>query len=145
MSQDFSSSTWFTFLSNCSNFSCWMSNIFIFFIFCVGVLILSLDKDTYEQLGLTGKPSAFQKKHRFSKYNITVREFMLVIALYKKLFCIHYHILHFYILFLFSYCVHSLKFLTYFVWQEMNVWWSSPLFARIIFGVDSKDWLSNIV
>ncbi|XP_020623915.1 ribonuclease P protein subunit p40-like [Orbicella faveolata] len=30
-----------------------------------GVLILSLDKDTYEQLGLTGKPSAFQKKHRF--------------------------------------------------------------------------------
>ncbi|XP_068697129.1 ribonuclease P protein subunit p40-like isoform X1 [Montipora foliosa] len=30
-----------------------------------GMLILSLDKDTYEQLGLTGKPSAFQKKQRF--------------------------------------------------------------------------------
>ena len=47
----------------------------------VGVLILSLDKDTYEQLGLTGKPSAFQKKHKFSKYNITVGHFMLVIVL----------------------------------------------------------------
>lgn len=31
-----------------------------------GVLILSLDKDMYEQLGLTGKPSVFQKKHRFN-------------------------------------------------------------------------------
>ncbi|XP_067055757.1 ribonuclease P protein subunit p40-like isoform X1 [Acropora muricata] len=30
-----------------------------------GTLILSLNKDTYEQLGLTGKPSAFQKKQRF--------------------------------------------------------------------------------
>jgi len=47
-----------------------------------GVLILSLDKDTYEQLGLTGKPSAFQKKHRFSKCNIdiTITEIMLVIC-----------------------------------------------------------------
>ncbi|KAK2553097.1 Ribonuclease P protein subunit p40 [Acropora cervicornis] len=32
-----------------------------------GTLILSLNKDTYEQLGLTGKPSAFQKKQRFRR------------------------------------------------------------------------------
>lgn len=44
-----------------------MSNTLIFY---VGILILSLDKDTYEKLGLTGKPSAFQKQHKFSKYNI---------------------------------------------------------------------------
>ena len=39
-----------------------------FYFYFLGVLILSLDKDTYELLGLTGKASAFQKKHRFSEY-----------------------------------------------------------------------------
>lgn len=39
-----------------------------FYFHFLGVLILSLDKDTYELLGLTGKASAFQKKHRFSEY-----------------------------------------------------------------------------
>ena len=33
-----------------------------------GKLILSVDKDTYEQLGLVGKPSQFQKQHRFGEY-----------------------------------------------------------------------------
>ena len=33
----------------------------------LGKLILSVDKDTYEQLGLVGKPSQFQKQHRFCK------------------------------------------------------------------------------
>ena len=32
---------------------------------CIGVLLLSLDKDTYEQLGLQGKPSKFQKQQRY--------------------------------------------------------------------------------
>ncbi|KAL9975721.1 hypothetical protein ACROYT_G012913 [Oculina patagonica] len=42
-----------------------MIYIILFLAILLGILILSLDKDTYEQLGLTGKPSAFQKKHRF--------------------------------------------------------------------------------
>lgn len=46
-----------------------LSKYFNIFMNNAGVLILSLDKDTYERLGLTGKPSAFQKKHRFSKYS----------------------------------------------------------------------------
>jgi hypothetical protein len=31
----------------------------------VGKLVLSLIKDTYEQLGLQGSPSRYQKKHRY--------------------------------------------------------------------------------
>lgn len=31
-----------------------------------GKLILSVDKDTYEHLGLEGKPSSFHKKRRYS-------------------------------------------------------------------------------
>ena len=34
--------------------------------------MLSVDKDTYEQLGLVGKPSRFQKQHRFCKFSIAV-------------------------------------------------------------------------
>ena len=30
-----------------------------------GKLVLSLVKDTYEQLGLQGSPSCYQKKHRY--------------------------------------------------------------------------------
>ena len=29
-----------------------------------------MDKDTYEQLGLVGKPSQFQKQHRFCKFPV---------------------------------------------------------------------------
>ena len=86
----------------------------------VGVLILSLDKDTYEQLGLTGKPSAFQKNHRFSKCNITVGQFMSVIVLSYFVFINCLYIFH-----IFSYCVHISSvesFKIYFVWQVMNVW-----------------------
>lgn len=119
-----------------------MNNIYLFSVH-VGVLILSLDKDTYEQLGLTGKSSAFQKKHRFSKYNITVRTFMLVIVITKlKLFCVWRLSDHIYILFNFSYCVHSSIFLGLNLcckwWMcYLCLRWISPLFVRII-SVDSK-------
>ena len=48
----------------------------------VGKLVLSVDKDTYEQLGLVGKPSRFQKQHRFCKFsdihvNVHVHEVMV--------------------------------------------------------------------
>jgi ribonuclease P/MRP protein subunit RPP40 len=33
-----------------------------------GKLVLSVDKDTYEQLGLVGRPSRYQKGHRFSEF-----------------------------------------------------------------------------
>ena len=101
MSQNFGSSTWFTFLCNSCNFSCWMGNTVCLFLI-VGVLILSLDKDTYEQLGLTGKPSAFQKNHRFSKCNISLLgnscPSVIKVILSSLIVFTFFHI--------FSYCVH---------------------------------------
>ncbi|XP_058972910.2 ribonuclease P protein subunit p40-like isoform X1 [Pocillopora verrucosa] len=50
-----------------------------------GVLILSLDKDTYEQLGLTGKPSVFQKKHRFNvEVNLAAPNFVPGKKVYER-------------------------------------------------------------
>ena len=33
-----------------------------------GKLVLSLVKDTYEQLGLQGSPSRYQKQHRYGNF-----------------------------------------------------------------------------
>lgn len=40
--------------------------------FVIGKLILSVDKDTYEELGLQGRPSQYsgKKAMRYSKYNL---------------------------------------------------------------------------
>ena len=37
------------------------------FTFHTGKLVLSVVKDTYEQLGLQGSPSRYQKHHRYGK------------------------------------------------------------------------------
>ena len=65
---DYAYNNLFTLLINAKYVQDYWEYLFNFNFNFLGVLILSLDKDTYELLGLTGKASAFQKKHRFSEY-----------------------------------------------------------------------------
>ena len=53
----------------------------------VGKLVLSLIKDTYEQLGLQGSPSRYQKKYRYGNIKTSKHYHNSTIVIIAFFFC----------------------------------------------------------